>query len=58
MNCTLGQRPKKRYIPHSVRNVTCDAVSWTLMNQMERAPVTWDTKILRKMYGPMYENNY
>ena len=34
--------------------VTCGAISWTLRNKMERASVTWDTKILRKMCGPMY----
>jgi len=34
--------------------VTCGAESWTLTNKMERALMTWERKILRKIY----ENGY
>jgi hypothetical protein len=38
--------------------VTYGAESWTLKNEMERVLMTWERKILRKIYGPTYENGY
>jgi hypothetical protein len=32
------------------------AEAWTLTNKMERMLMTWERKILRKIYGPTYEN--
>ena len=30
----------------------------TPTNKMERASVTWDSKMLRKIFGPLNENGY
>jgi hypothetical protein len=38
--------------------VTFGAESWTITNKMERVFMTWERKILRKPYGPTYENGY
>ena len=38
--------------------MTCGAESWTLTNEMERALMTWERKILGKIYGQTYENGY
>jgi hypothetical protein len=58
----IGHLLKKRYITQALRVglyktimrqiVTYIAESWTLMNKMERVLVTWERKILRKLYGP------
>jgi hypothetical protein len=36
--------------------LTYAAESWALTNKVERALMTWGRKILRKIYGPTYEN--
>jgi hypothetical protein len=38
--------------------VTYGAGSWTIMNKMEGAWMTWERRILRKIYRPPYENCY
>jgi hypothetical protein len=62
----LGHTLNKRYTTHSSRvglykttgpNVTYGATSLTLMNKTERASMTWENKILIKMYGPRHENS-
>jgi hypothetical protein len=62
----LGNLLKKRYIAEALRVglyktilrpiVTYCAESWTLTSKMERVLMTWERKILRKMYGQTYEN--
>jgi hypothetical protein len=37
---------------------TPGAGAWTLTNKMEKMLVTWERKILRKTYGPTYENGH
>jgi hypothetical protein len=34
------------------------AEAWTLTNKMEKMPMTWERKSLRKIYGPTYENGH
>jgi hypothetical protein len=34
------------------------AEAWTLTNKMEKMLMTWERKILRKIYGPTYENGH
>ena len=36
--------------------VTYGAETWTLTSKIEKILMTWDTKILRKIYGPTKEN--
>jgi len=57
----LGYLLKKRHITQQLRVglyksvrpiVIYHAESWTLMNKMERALITWIRKTLRKVYGP------
>lgn len=38
--------------------MTCDAESWTLVNEMERVLMIWERKSLRKAYGQTYEDGY
>ena len=38
--------------------MTYGAETWTLTNKMERDLVTWEGKILKKIYGPTCENRY
>ena len=38
--------------------MTSGAESWALANEMERAYRTWEREILRKTYGPMWDNGY
>jgi hypothetical protein len=64
----LGHLLKKRYVTQALRVglykriirpiVTYGAESWTLTNKMERVLLMWERKILRKIYGPTYENGY
>jgi hypothetical protein len=64
----LGHLLKKRYITQALRGslyktiirpiVTYGAESWTLTNKMEKVLMMWGRKILRKIYGPTYENGY
>jgi hypothetical protein len=57
----LGYLLKKRHTTQQLRVglyksvrpiVIYRAESWTLMNKLERALITWVGKILRKIYGP------
>jgi len=57
----LGYLLKKRHITQQLRvglyksvrpTVIYHAESWFLTKKMERALITWVTKILRKIYGP------
>jgi hypothetical protein len=34
------------------------AYAWSLKNKMEKMPMTWERKILRKIYGPTCENEH
>jgi hypothetical protein len=64
----LGHLLKKGYRTHSLgvglyktvirQVVTYGAESCTLTNKMERALMTWERKILRRIYGPTYGNGY
>ena len=36
--------------------VTCGAETWTLTNKIEKMLMTWERKIVSKMYGPTKEN--
>jgi hypothetical protein len=40
------------YVPQSL------AETWTLTNKMEKMLMTWERKILRKIYGPTCENGH
>jgi hypothetical protein len=34
------------------------AEAWSLTNKMEKLLMTWERKILRKLYGPTHENGH
>jgi hypothetical protein len=34
------------------------AKAWTLTDKMEKMLMTWERKILRKIYGPTYDNGH
>jgi len=36
--------------------VTCGAETWTLTSKIEKMLMTWERKIMRKIYGPTKEN--
>jgi hypothetical protein len=38
--------------------VTYGAESWTLTIKMKTALMTWERKIMRKIYGPKYQNGF
>jgi hypothetical protein len=38
--------------------VIYEAEAWTLTNKMEKMLITWERKILRKIYGPTCENGH
>jgi hypothetical protein len=38
--------------------VTYGAESWTLKNKIKTALMKWKRKILRKIYGPIYEKGF
>jgi hypothetical protein len=34
------------------------AEAWTLTHKMEKMLMTWERKILKKIYGPTYDNGH
>jgi hypothetical protein len=62
----LGHILKKRYISQSIKVrlyktvirpiVTYSAETWTLTEKMGKLLMTWERKVLRKIYGPTKEN--
>jgi len=64
--CALGPILKRRSISQSIKirlyktiirpAVAYVAETWTLTNKTEKMLMTWERKILRKIYGPTKEN--
>jgi hypothetical protein len=62
----LGHILKKRYISQSIKVrlyktlirpiVTYGVETWTLTEKMGKLLMTWERKVLRKVYGPTKEN--
>ena len=54
---TISQSIKTRLYKTVIRpTVTYGAETWTLTNKVEKMLMTWERKILRKIYGPTKEN--
>ena len=54
---TISQSIKTRLYKTVIRpTVTYAAETWTLTNNVEKMLMTWERKILRKIYGPTKEN--
>jgi len=53
----MAQSIKIRLYKTNIRPaVTYGAETWTLTNKTEKMLMTWERKILRKIYGPTKEN--
>jgi hypothetical protein len=62
----VGHMLKKRYISQSIKVrqyktvirliVTYGAETWTLTEKMGKLLMTWERKVVRKIYGPAKEN--
>ena len=54
---SISQSIKIRLYKTTIRpTVTYGAETWTLTNKIEEMLMTWERKIMRKIYGPTKEN--